>query len=177
MKQINSEVFYADHYPFRLKGTDIDYLKRVVATNSSRNRVRLCTHSGTNNNLHEMFILMMKGAYNRPHKNLKENKSFYIIEGETDLVEFDEEGKILDVTPMSDYQSGLPFYSRVSHPGYHTLIFKSDVVVFKETVNGPFEQSDTVYAEWAPPEDNVSEVNKYMKSLIETITSFTSRVS
>ena len=43
------------------------------------------------------------------------------------------------------------------------LIINSEVLVFHEITNGPFNPDDTVWASWAPDENDVQEVSRYME--------------
>jgi hypothetical protein len=56
---------------------------------------------------------------------------------------------------MGDYASGRKFYYRSDAQAYHTLIIRSDVLVFHETTQGPFRREDTVFATWAPEDGDL----------------------
>jgi len=53
----------------------------------------------------------------------------------------------------------------MEEPVFHTLIIRSDVLVFHETTNGPFDRKDTVFAPWAPEDDDVDSVSIFMADL------------
>ena len=88
-----------------------------------------------------------------------------MIEGLVDVVMFDDSGNVQDLIRMGDYASGRVFYYRVASPVFHTLIIRSDVLVFHETTNGPFDRSDTVFAPWAPSDDETESVRTFMADL------------
>ena len=48
---------------------------------------------------------------------------------------------------------------------YHTLLIKSDVLVFHETTSGPFRPADTVWAPWSPNEFEEETVSAYLEML------------
>ena len=87
-----------------------------------------------------MLIVHERGAYVRPHKHPAKTESTHIIEGLVDVVLFEDDARIERVISMGDYASGRAFYYRMDVPVFHTLIIRSDVLVFHETTNGPFER-------------------------------------
>ena len=168
IKQVNNEVIFVETSTVKIDRQIIDCLKQN-AHKTQRKRFRLCAHKNIADNIHEMFIAKTIGTYVRPHKNLNKNKSFHIIEGMVDLVMFDNEGNIIKVIEMGDYFSNRIFYYRMFDPGYHTILINSDILVFKETINGPFNKSDTVYALWAPEENDRNAVKKYFEYLLQSV--------
>jgi hypothetical protein len=54
------------------------------------------------------------------------------------------------------------------------LIIQSDILIFKETVRGPFIRDDTVFPDWAPNGDDRDETNKYLSELMEEVNSILS---
>ena len=63
---------------------------------------------------------------------------------------------------MGSYDQKNSFFYRLTNTCFHSLIIRSDYAIFKETITGPFNNSDTIYAKWAPMEDDVMEVKKYI---------------
>lgn len=168
MKKINDEIFYAEDKVIQVGQNEIDFLKQKAMQNERR-RSRLCTHKDVNDKLHEMIIVHTKDTYVRPHKHLNKSESFHIIEGSADVVIFDEKGSITKIIPMGEYSSKNKFYYRLSKPYYHTLLIKSDIIVFHETTNGPLKREDTVFAPWAPEDDDKKAVKKFIKELAKSI--------
>jgi cupin fold WbuC family metalloprotein len=149
--KVNDEVLTATAAIVQIGRVDIEMLKRQALTNPRR-RIRLCAHPDTADRLHEMLIVHTRGAYVRPHKHLHKSESVHIIEGEVDVVFFDDAGAVAEVVRMGDYGSGRKFYYRVGGPLYHTLLISSEFLVFHEVTNGPFRREDTVFAPWGPEE-------------------------
>ena len=56
-----------------------------------RQRARYCTHSLVDDEVHEMVIYHKEGTYIRPHKHIGKTESFHLIDGEADVVFFDDE--------------------------------------------------------------------------------------
>jgi len=162
-ERINNEVYYASDTFASLTKADINELKKKAMGNGSR-KCRLCLHADEKAPVHEMFIAFGNGAYIRPHKHLKKEESFHLIEGTADAIFFDDKGNITEVLRMGDFTSGRYFYYRLSQPRYHTLIVRSDFIVFKEVTKGPLVSGETDFAEWSP-EENSSEAKNYMKKI------------
>ncbi len=172
-KKFNEEVYFSDEKIVKVAHRDIEFLKEK-AEHNERKRVRLCSHKDVKDSLHEMLIIHMKDVYVRPHRHLHKSESLYVIEGEAYAVIFDEAGNIARVIRLGDYQSGHRFYYRVSDPVYHSLLITTEFFVFHETINGPFNKSDTVFAPWAPEEGDFSSVTEFKKKMAKDIETFIS---
>ena len=164
LKEFNEEVFFAIGKGLKIEFKDIKLLKDKSNSNE-RKRIRLCMHKTINDNLHEMFIIHAKDAYIRPHKHLNKIESLHVIEGIADVIIFDDVGKVIEAFRMGDYSSGYAFYHRYPDSGYHTLIIRSEFLVFHEVTSGPFKRSDTVLAQWAPDETDSAAVRDFMNGL------------
>ena len=164
----NAEVLYTNDLITVAAQSDIEELKLLSAFNP-RKRIRLCTHLNQMELLHEMIIVHEKTAYVRPHKHPGKSESTHIIEGIVDVVMFDDGGRINQVIRMGDYASGKPFFYRMATPTYHTLIIRSDLLVFHETTDGPFDKKDTIFAPWAPEDVDVNSVDSFMGELEERL--------
>ena len=173
VKKINKEVLYAVDRFIKVGYKDIKLLK-VKSLDNDRKRIRLCTHKDVEDNLHEMFIVHAQGTYVRPHKHLNKAESLHIIEGLIDLIIFDDEGNILEVVRMGDYSSGGEFYHRISDSCYHTMLIRSEFLVFHEVTNGPFKRSDTVFPRWAPDETDSTAIKEFMERLSQSGENFLS---
>lgn len=164
MQKKSAEVYFAAGPIPRVAQSEIEFLKQKLQ-DSSRGRVRLCAHPGNEDLLHEMFIVMSRDTYIRPHRHWNKSESFHIIEGLVDVVIFDNEGAITEVIAMGDLQSGRDFFYRLSLSAYHTLVIHSQLVVVHETTNGPFRPGDTEFAPWAPEEADQPAYRKYAGEL------------
>lgn len=149
----NEEVLFCREPITRIDRVDVQQLVALAKANS-RGRIRLCSHYDTDDTLHEMLIVHSRNTYVRPHKHHGKPESFHVIEGRADIVVFDENGDVRDVIQMGDYASDRAFYYRISTALYHTLLIRTDVLVFHETTTGPFNRKDTVFAHWSPDEND-----------------------
>ncbi|MBI5799771.1 MAG: WbuC family cupin fold metalloprotein [Verrucomicrobia bacterium] len=164
LKPYNAEVVFAADSIVQIAGADLAALK-VEAAQNPRRRKRICAHPDSGDRLHEMFIVHERGCYVRPHKHLEKCESLHVIEGTAEAVFFNEDGSVRDVVLLGDYRSGAPFFYRVGEPVYHTLLITSPVFVFHETTGGPFRREDTIFAPWAPTEDQPEAVEAFTRSV------------
>jgi cupin fold WbuC family metalloprotein len=160
----SAEVRYATDAIVLVDAGDVRDLKAAAGENARR-RIRLCAHHGIDDRVHEMLIVHASGTYVRPHKHQGKSESFHVIEGEVDVVVFADDGGVADVIRMGAFASGRPFFYRIAEPLYHTLLIRSDVLVFHETTSGPFQRADTVFAPWAPEDSEGDGVRRYLAEL------------
>jgi len=172
-KPINPEVFYIEDSIVEVRRKDIEFLINEASKNT-RQRVRLCAHPSTHDSLHEMLIVHARDTYVRPHKHPNKSESVHVVEGLVDIVIFDDIGDITKIIKMGDYTSGHNFYYRLSQPSFHTLIIKSDYLIFHETTNGPFNRSDTVFAQWSPEENDTQARKEFLQEQMIKIDDFVS---
>lgn len=151
LRVYNEEVLYADAPLSTLGRDDIEWLK-TKALKTARQRIRICSHRDSGDLLHEMLIVHARDTYVRPHKHVNKDESFHVIAGEVDVVLFEENGALCKAIRMGDYTTGKRFYYRLNEPRYHTLLIRSDVLVFHEVTTGPFRREDTIFAPWGPEE-------------------------
>lgn len=153
---------------------DIDFLKKNII-NTNKKRTRVCAHKNSDDNIHEMFIVLDKDTYVRPHKHIGKSESFHIVEGLANVIVFNDDGTIKEVIEMGDYSSGKRFFYRINNSFYHTVIVKSNKLVLHEVTNGPFDKEDTQFASWSPKEEDVFAQNKYIENLLNSIGLFISK--
>jgi cupin fold WbuC family metalloprotein len=168
LHKVNEEVFIARDPIVRFGDEEITFLKQQAQANS-RKRARICAHKTNDDSLHEMVIAISAASYIHPHRHIKKSESFHIVEGEVDVVVFDEAGAIIDVLELGEAGSGRKFYYRLSESAYHTLLIRSDFLIVHEVTNGPFDHSRSVLAPFAPPEDQVEKARDYMNRVAEQV--------
>jgi hypothetical protein len=67
---------------------------------------------------------------------------------------------------MGTYDSGKPFFYRMSKGYYHMPISTSNWCVYHEVYSGPFKKKiDVKYPTWSPREDNPKEVEEFLKKI------------
>ena len=171
LQKINDEVFVAEDLIVRIGENEISFLKRQAHL-SPRKRARICAHKSNQDPLHEMLIAISAKSYIHPHRHINKSESFHILEGEVDVVVFDNHGDLKDVIKLGSRGSERSFYYRLSESAFHTLLIRSDILVMHEVTNGPFARDGTVLAPFAPPEDQVDAVRAYMENLSNRVFQF-----
>jgi cupin fold WbuC family metalloprotein len=166
--KFNEEVLFASDAIVQLDSSDIAELKKRAKQNP-RKRIRICAHNDTRDQVHEMLIVHEKSCYVRPHKHKDKTESFHIIEGKADIILFHEDGTIDQSISMGDISSGLKFFYRLPSDRFHTMLIKSEVLVFHEVTNGPFRSHETSFATWSPEETDLDAVSKYIEMLASSI--------
>lgn len=167
--KVSEEVFHSIHRLLGLQKKDIDNLIEI-AKETKRKRARICSHLNSDELLQEMFIVHPKGAYVRPHKHLDKPESMMILEGEVDFVIFDESGNVENTMRMGAYHTGKVFYDSMRSSAYHTLMIRSEWLVFLEITKGPFKKEDTIFAPWSPEESDTKGVLEFMNKIDQRLT-------
>lgn len=166
-KRISEEIYYTQSDITTVSPDDIAALKKAAAGNKRR-RVRICAHPDTNDALHEMVIVLMRGIYVPPHRHMDKSESFHIIEGMMKVVIFEDDGKVREIIEMGDSASGRAMFYRLASPLYHLVIPETKYVVFHEVTNGPFKKVDFHSVPWAPDEEgNPAEQDTFMRSFLD----------
>jgi cupin fold WbuC family metalloprotein len=151
---------------------DIEMLRKAVGQ-VARRRVRINLHPSTDDLLHEMIIAIASSSYVRPHKHPGKSEAFHIIEGEVDVIIFDDSGEIMGVISLGAKGGRHPFYYRMSTALFHALIVRSDLLVMHEITNGPFRPNDTVFASFAPDELDAPAAKVFQTELTKRVAIFT----
>ena len=133
-----------------------DWMERLKAEAevAPYRRARLCLHHETDDPVHEMFIVFCEDSLVPIHKHLNKSESFHVIEGELDIVIFDDDGNLVRRVEMGPPGSGKSFLYRMSVDAWHSVIPRSEFVAIHETTTGPFVPDDCAYAPWVEYEDN-----------------------
>jgi cupin fold WbuC family metalloprotein len=161
------EVLYPAEPDLAPSTSDVDMLK-TRAAQSPKRRARLCLHRSRDDALHEMLIVLAGGSYIRPHKHLGIAESLCLLEGQADIVLFDDAGKIQRVFALKPFPSPGHFLHRLDRPVFHTLVVRSDFAVVHEITEGPFKRERTVFAPWAPAETDAEATEKFLKTLFSS---------
>ena len=133
--------------------TEVFLLLREMADKSPKRRARICTHRSSEASIQEMIIVIKKGSYIRPHRHQNKCESFHIIDGSADIVVFEDNGMIRKVIPFA---TNAYFYYRLDSNLFHTIVVRSESIVFHEVTNGPFITNGTEFAAFAPFEHDKS---------------------
>jgi len=161
-----SKVIFNKDDIVKIDDKKIQELKHRAIRNPS-GKTRFCLHKNIQESLHEMIIVLRKGIYVRPHKHKKKSESFHIIRGSFFVIIFDKNGKEIERILLSKKQSKSNFLCRLDRNIWHMVIPISDFVVFHETTKGPFvARDDSVFASWAPKDDDHIGIKKFIEKLL-----------
>jgi len=175
-RQESPEVYYSDARVVLAGHEDVAFVKAAAAANP-RGRARLCTHRGTDDALHEMLIVHRRDVYVRPHAHIGKSESFLVIEGEAVAVLFHESGGIERAVEMAPFGAGRSFYYRMPDGVFHTLLIRSEWLVFHEATTGPFDRATTAFPHWAPDGSDAGAARDYLDSLWRAVGKIPARAS
>ena len=167
-KEIKDGIFFPNTPFVGIERHDIEALIALAGSHPQK-RVRICAHNAPNDEVHEMFIVMQKNSYIRPHKHRNKVESFHIIEGTADFIEFNEYGEVISILPMSVFESGKQFFYRNPGLSFHTWNVISDFLVIHEVTTGPFLAGNTICAPWSPKESDTKSVGNFILQLAKKI--------
>lgn len=162
MRQVTDEVLFTEAAITAVGRDELEFLKQRAGLNR-RKRIRLCAHADVTDAVHEMLIVHAREAYVRPHKHLNKSESYHLIEGEAALLTYADDGTVRGTIRLSEHPDAGAVFCRIAGGVYHTLVFLSEHVVFHETTNGPFKRDETIYAPWAPSEEDGRGVAEFLE--------------
>jgi glucose-6-phosphate isomerase len=126
----------------------IEFVKgQALSAPNKRSRIILSEHK---DGVQEMVIALCKGSYVRPHRHpFHKSESYHLMEGEMDVLMFSPDG---DMTQRIALNGKRPLY-RMKHGWFHQPVALTDVAVYHEVLQGPFNKElDVQYAPWAAEE-------------------------
>lgn len=139
------------------------------AKTSQRRRMNFNFHKEDAATLQRMLNAMEPGTYIQPHKHEDPDKVevFFVLRGKIVLIEFDEQGNIIDYILLDPKQGN--YGSEIPIGVWHTLISLEEGSVAYEVKDGPYDPAvDKNFATWAPAEgdDDCKEYNRRLLDLI-----------
>lgn len=162
-KQTSNNIFYSDGGFCAVDYSDILHLK-AAAIQSEQKRSRICFHATSDDQQQEMLIAAHKSSYIRPHRHIQKTETLTIIEGKCDALLFDKTGNLINKFSMTCASERDCFFYRMPPKYFHSLIIESEWLIFLETTIGPFNNTDTEQAQWAPESSETIEGLSYLKS-------------
>ena len=138
--------------------TELDRISQA-ARESERQRARIILHKGHADRVQEMVIAVTGSAYIMPHRQLRREKSYLLLRGRLGVVFFNDAGQVSDAFTMGIHRDD-PVLVRFDAGLWHSIVSASDLSIYLETAQGPFEGSD--WAEWAPESETSPEARDYL---------------
>lgn len=125
-------------------------------------KYRFCLHHNQESTLHEMVIVTTKYDMKYPDKHLYTTESNILLKGKLLVVFFEENGEIQKAFIM---ESEDLFYYRCGKNQYHMTIPLTDVAVYIEIKEGPFNEKSNVYPKWAPKREEKDEMKAFNEDI------------
>jgi dTDP-4-dehydrorhamnose reductase len=165
LREVSEGVYYS-RYPIPLVDSElIAFLKQIARTCPLR-RARFCAHATPDAEQHDMLIVTHNDSYVAPHRHMSKSETFVLLEGECDMILFDEHGTVEKVVSMGPASSGRPFFYRMPPGQFHSLAANTELLVFLENTKGPFRLDDREYADWAPDYKDSKNGNNFIASAL-----------
>ena len=114
------------------------------AENLPRKTCRLCLHESHDSLLHQMIIVHHQSIQVPIHKHSKTDEIINVISGFAELSLYRENGIKFKKVKLG---GNLCRIFRVPVNTFHSLTINSEWFCFQETVTGPFESTNTTYAD------------------------------
>ena len=144
-------------------------LKEITAKAkaSQRKRMNYNFHTYAGDTLQRMLNCLELGTYCRPHKheNPPKREVFIILKGTVAVLQFNNEGKIIDYTILNNTNG--QYGVEIPPLTWHSIIALENESVVFECKDGPYEPtSDKDFAPWAPVEGS-TDVDLYLEKMME----------
>ena len=134
--------------------TEHELLKlRKQADHSERKRMNYNFHGQMNDSIQRMLNAMNRGTYLQPHKHKDPDKRevFIILTGRVAVIEFDDEGAIINHIILDPKQGN--YGTEIPVGTWHSLVVLEDGSVIYEVKDGPYSPvDDKNFASWSPKE-------------------------
>ena len=116
------------------------------AETAPRRRTHLLLHSGPQDQVQRLMIVLQPGSYIRPHHHSQQWELLVLLQGRGDLLRFDESGCLADRMELSRSAPVAQIPAGVWH-GF--VVLERDTAVL-EIKPGPYRPNE--FADWAPEE-------------------------
>ena len=129
-------------------------------SDSFKTNCRICIHTSPQELCHVMLIVERKGMNIAPHKHFEKSDFVYIIKGEMEFIEFNNNGSKIKNITLNQFEGYKPLEGSI-----HAIGILSNSCTYLETSTGPWlPKSDTQYLEWSDKWHK-----QYLKKLSEDI--------
>lgn len=154
-----------------VKASTLDFEHLIEqAKTSPRKRQLMQLHPNHEAELHTMINVFCKGSYVQPHRHLVEDEagklttkgeSFVALQGKGRIIQFDDDGKIIDVADLDAKQQSMLW---IPHYCWHTVLALTPVFIVYENKTGPWKaETDKVFHPAFPAEGENS-CNDFLSS-------------
>jgi cupin fold WbuC family metalloprotein len=158
------EVFRTKPGVVSVSRADLEYM-RSEANRTVNKRICLCVHQSDKDQLHEMFGVYTHKTFFGDKLHFGKDKSLHILEGEADLIIFDEVGNIRDLVQLGDRTKDKNIFVRVPQGVTYSLIVRSEYLIVHEATSGPFNREETLWADWSPLDSELPALKVHQQHL------------
>jgi cupin fold WbuC family metalloprotein len=130
----------------------------LEAAKNERKRVHLLLHSGHDDQVQRLLIVMQPGTYVRPHHHSLQWEMLILLKGGGELLDFSEDGKLLSRIEMS---ADAPV-AQIPVGAWHGFVVREPDTAVMEVKPGPYRPNE--FADWAPAEGD-ARVPEFMRSI------------
>jgi cupin fold WbuC family metalloprotein len=119
---------------------DSDIITKMAdeAKASSAQMSRYLLHTSVDQSVQEMLIAFTNQCQMKPNQSPGRSESLKVIQGEMLLIEWNEQGEVVNQLEMGDCASGKPFLYRYNATPWHLMLALTEVVIVHEAIEGPF---------------------------------------
>ncbi|MGE5457965.1 MAG: WbuC family cupin fold metalloprotein [Methanococcaceae archaeon] len=145
----------------------IDYVSQK-AKESTRKRANYNFHKSCDECVQRFLNAIEPNSYVRPHKHMHSNVNeiFLILRGRVLVVEFNDKGEITNHVVLN-FENGIKGVELPPNT-WHSLITLEENSVLYEIRAGPYkEETDKVFADWAPYE-GTNEAREFINKVLST---------
>jgi cupin fold WbuC family metalloprotein len=130
----------------------------LEAAKNERKRVHLLLHSGHDDQVQRLLIVMQPGTYVRPHHHSVQWEMLVLLRGRGEVLKFSEDGALVGRIEMSAEAPVVEIPVRA----WHSFVVREPGTAAIEVKPGPYRPNE--FADWAPPEGD-ARVPEFMRSI------------
>jgi len=162
IREVSAGVFYTSQSIVFADNNLINFLK-TMAKNAPLLRARLCAHPNTDAIQQDMIIVTHNSSYVPPHRHPNKSETLLVLEGEVNILIFDDNGLCENIIQMGTYGTKQPFFYRMPENKFHSMVLRTEWLVFQESTKGPFKLSETETAKWCPGTTEIEAGRKFLE--------------
>ena len=144
---------------FHCVGREIVAGMALEAAKNDRKRVHLLLHSGHDDQVQRLLIVMQPGTYVRPHHHSQQWEMLVLLRGCGELLKFSEDGALVGRIELS---ADAPVVE-IPVGAWHDFVVREPDTAVLEVKPGPYRANE--FADWAPPEGD-PRVPEFMRSMV-----------
>lgn len=127
----------------------IEFLRAAVMV-SPGDQAQINLHTGDDDPLQEMLVAFRRTSYIRPQKPSGKGEVIHIIEGQADVVVFNDDGAVTEVISLDASGAAGGLTCRMPASAYHMLLVHSDVLIVHKVATAPSIAGESVPAGFSP---------------------------